>query len=116
MSHKGLSAKEKCVAFVAKLLEMIEFTQYAGQFNTFRGRLTGLPQWARVIVGIFAIPGVLLAGLSLLWFLVSILALLILTVPVYLLLKLLTDPAPIPDRIEPVQSSGVKRVESTIVE
>src|SRR5215207_8562828 len=98
---------------------MIEFNQYVGQFNGFRGRLTGLPQWARVIVGIFAIPGLLLAGLSLLAFLVSILALLILTVPVYLLLKRLTDSAPIPDRIEPVpsvDSPGVKRVESTIVE
>ena len=99
---------------------MIEFTQYAGRFNTFRGRLTGLPEWARFIVGIFAIPGVILAGLSLLGFLVSILALLILTVPVYLLLKRLTDPALTPDRSEPapsaVDSPGVKRVESTIVE
>jgi hypothetical protein len=95
---------------------MIEFNQYVGQFNGFRGRLTGLPQWARAIVAIFAVPGILLAGLSLLGFLVSILALLILTVPVYLLLKRLTDPAPVPDRIEPVPSAGVKRVESTIVE
>ena len=95
---------------------MIEFNQYVGQFNGFRGRLTGLPQWARAIVAIFAVPGILLAGLSLLGFLVSILALLILTVPVYLLLKRLTDPAPVPDRIEPVPSAGVNRVESTIVE
>ena len=98
---------------------MIEFTQSAGSFNTFRGRLTGLPKWARVIVGIFAIPGILLAGLSLLGFLVSILALLILTVPVYLFLKRLTEPASIPGRAVPgasVESPGVKRVESTIVE
>lgn len=95
---------------------MIEFTQYAGQFNTFRGRLTGLPQWARYVVGIFAIPGVLLAGLSILGFLVSILALLILTVPVYSFLRTLTRPATIPEGNEPVPSSGVKRVESTIVE
>jgi hypothetical protein len=98
---------------------MIEFTHYAGRFNTFRGQLTGLPEWARVVVGICAIPGIVLAGLSLLGFLVSILALLILTVPVYLLLKRLTEPALTPDRIEPapsVDSPGVKRVESTIVE
>ena len=102
---------------------MIEFNQYVGQFNGFRGRLTGLPQWARAIVAIFAVPGILLAGLSLLGFLVSILALLILTVPVYLFLKRLTDGlqnrAPIPGRVEPVvsvESPGVKRVESTIVE
>ena len=98
---------------------MIEFQHYAGQFNTFRGRITGLPQWARVIVGIFAIPGVVLAGLSIIGFLVSILALLILTVPVYVLLKRLTEPASIPGRVEPVvsvESPGVKRVESTIVD
>ena len=96
---------------------MIEFTHYAGQFNTFRGRLVGLPQWARVIVGIFAIPGVILASLSLLGFLVSILALLVLTVPVYVLLKRLTD-VPLGPASNPMneQSVGVKRVESTIVE
>lgn len=95
---------------------MIEFNQYVGQFNGFRGRLFGLPSWARFVVGIFAIPGILLAGLSLLGFLVSILALLILTVPVYSFLRKLTQPTVIPEGNEPVQSSGVKRVESTIVE
>jgi hypothetical protein len=92
---------------------MIEFTQYAGQFNTFRGRLVGLPQWARIIVGIVAIPGVILAALSILGLLVSMLALLILTVPVYAFLRRLTEPASIPMN---EQSVGVKRVESTIVE
>jgi hypothetical protein len=101
---------------------MIEFTQYAGQFNSFRGRIVGLPQWARLIVAIFAIPGTILLALSILAFLVSILALLVLTVPVYVLLKRLTEPASIPRRaesavsVDSVKSPGVRRVESTIVE
>jgi hypothetical protein len=93
---------------------MIEFTQYVGRVQGFRGQLSGLPQWARVIVGIFAVPGVVLAALSLLGFLVSILALLLLTVPVYALLKRLTQPATIPTNVP--DSPGVKRVESTVVE
>lgn len=98
---------------------MIEFTQYATQFQGFRGRLTGLPSWARFVVAVFAIPGAVLAALSFLGFLVSILTLLILTVPVYSLLRRLTNyqlgPASIPEMQVP-RSAGVKRVESTIVE
>jgi hypothetical protein len=44
-----------------------------------------------MIVAIFAIPGILLAILSLLLFAVSMLALLVLTVPVYRLLRRLTS-------------------------
>jgi hypothetical protein len=94
---------------------MIEFTQYAGRVRGWGGQLGGLPEWARVVVGVFALPGLALAALSLLAFLVSILALLILTVPVYLLLKRLTTPAT-SDPVEEIDSPGVKRVESTIVE
>lgn len=95
---------------------MIEFTQYAGQFNGFRGRLTGLPSWARTIVAVAAIPGVVLVVLSLLAFLVSILALLVLTVPVYSLLRKLTQTGAISAQNGPAPSAGVKRVEATVVE
>jgi hypothetical protein len=93
---------------------MIEFTQYAGRVQNLGGLFTRLPSWARLIVGIFAIPGLVLAALSLLVFLVSILALLIFALPVYVLLKRVTQPAAISTDV--VASPGVKRVESTIVE
>ena len=67
------------------------FTQYYGQFQSFGGKLTGLPPWARTIVGIVAIPGLVLLALSIVAVLVSILALLLLTVPVYRLLSAVTS-------------------------
>jgi hypothetical protein len=63
------------------------FFQYYTRFDQVRGTFGRLPPWARFIVGIFAIPGLLLAGLSILLLGVSILALLLLTVPVYRVLK-----------------------------
>ncbi len=64
--------------------------QYYARFQTARGSFTGLPPWARAIVSLFAIPGIVLLVLSFLGFLVSILALLLLTVPVYRLLSVVT--------------------------
>ena len=52
-----------------------------------------LPGWARFLVGIVALPGIVLVGLSILAFVVSVLALLVLTVPVYRLLAALTGRA-----------------------
>jgi hypothetical protein len=98
---------------------MIEFTRYYGRFTDVRSSLTGLPQWARSIVAIFAIPGIVLLGLSLLAFIVSLLALLLLTAPVYVLLKRLvgTNRQPSDGYVQTaVESPGTKRVEATIVE
>jgi hypothetical protein len=97
---------------------MIEFTRYYGRFSDVRSQLTGLPQWARSIVAIFAIPGFVLLGLSLLAFVVSLLALLLLTAPVYLLLKRITaSPDERREYVHTVADSpGTKRVEATIVE
>ena len=89
---------------------MPEFIRYYGRFNDLRGNFGGLPSWARTIVGIFAVPGVVLLGLSILAVVVSLLALLLLTLPIYSLLRRLTW------RPAPIQSEGVKRVEATIVE
>jgi hypothetical protein len=66
---------------------MFRLLQYYGQFQGFRGRLLQLPAWARLVILVAAIPGVLLLALSLLAFLVSLLALLLLTVPLYRLLS-----------------------------
>jgi hypothetical protein len=69
---------------------VIRFQQYYGQFGGLPNRFRTLPGWARFIVGIAALPGMILAGLSILAFGISILALLLLTVPVYSALQKLT--------------------------
>jgi hypothetical protein len=92
---------------------MFEYTRYYDQFQGFRGNLGGLPSWARFVVGIAAIPGIVLLGLSILAFLVSLAALLLLTVPVYRLMRALTQPRP-GDATTP-HRPGAKRVEVTVV-
>src|SRR4051812_19575477 len=62
---------------------MFRLLQYYGRFQSFRGRLLQLPAWARLVILVAAIPGALLMALSLMAFLVSLLALLLLTVPLY---------------------------------
>jgi hypothetical protein len=69
---------------------MVRVVEYYNQFQGVRTRLTGLPPWARSLIFLASLPGVLLVALSILAFLVSILALLLLTVPLYRLLKLIT--------------------------
>lgn len=66
---------------------MLRFLQYFGQFQAFRGNLTRLPSWARFILFVLAVPGLVLLALSLFAVGVSILALLLLTVPAYRLLS-----------------------------
>ena len=80
---------------------MLRFLHYFGRYQSFRTTFSGLPSWARLIVFIFALPGLLAALLSILALGVSILALLLLTSPVYRLLAWLTGSgAP---RMEPVE-------------
>ena len=71
--------------------DMLRLVQYFGQFQTIRGSVGGMPRWSRILLLIVALPGILLVALSILVFLVSVLALLLLTVPVYRMLKWLTD-------------------------
>ena len=95
---------------------MFQYTRYYGQFQDLRGSLGGLPPWARSIVGIFAIPGIILILLSILAFVVSLSALLLLTVPVYSLLRNLTGGSSgVTPQPQDVSGSGVKRVEATVV-
>jgi len=94
-----------------------------GRFSKVRGGFSGLPPLARSILLIFALPGILLAALSLVLFIVSILALLLLTAPVYRLLAAVTggraSTSP-PDSGEslfsPEASPGRKQVEVRVVE
>lgn len=69
---------------------MIQILQYYGRYRGFRDRFGGLPSWARGVLFIFAVPGIVLLLLSIVALAVSLLALLILTVPVYRLLAGLT--------------------------
>jgi hypothetical protein len=57
----------------------------ASIYTGFRGRGTadGLAPWARFLLLVASLPGVVLVALSFLAFLVSLLALLLLTVPLY---------------------------------
>ena len=96
---------------------MERVVEYYTRFQGFRGRLTGLPPWARFVVFLAALPGILLICLSILAFGVSLLALLALAVPTYRLLRLVTGV----ERREQeagaavgFESPGRKRVEATV--
>lgn len=71
---------------------MIKLFQYYTQAQGAKGRLLGLPFPARLLLVIVALPGLVLAGLSLVALLVSLLALLLMTVPVYRVLSALFAP------------------------
>lgn len=82
----------------------------------------GLPAWARFVVFLAALPGVVLLCLSIAAVLCSLAALLLVTVPVYRLLRLLTHPAPANGGWSPAAAVGspprrhvdVKIVESVV--
>jgi len=65
---------------------LLQFLEYYGRWQGFKGKASQLPSWARFILLVVALPGVVLIALSILAFLVSLLALLLLTVPLYRLL------------------------------
>src|SRR5207245_11177573 len=73
---------------------MWKLLQYYGKYQRARGVLSDMPGWARLLVLLAALPGLVLILLSLLAFCVSVLALLLLTVPVYRLLRLATGAGP----------------------
>lgn len=111
---------------------MFKLLQYFGQFQAMRGQFIRLPAFARMLIFIAALPGIMLIFLSLLALLVSILALLLLTVPLYRVLKMLVGqsvpraPAAMPDIFgfaaggnasEPeMPSPGRRKVDVTIIE
>ena len=98
---------------------MQQFFQYAGRLQGLRGNLLGLPPWARLVLYVFAAPGILALLLSVAAVLCSLAALLLVTVPVYRILRMLTDH---PNRnVSPVASvvletPGRRHVDVRIVE
>ena len=74
---------------------MFQVFQYVGKVQRVRGRMLGLPAWCRAIIFIAALPGALLLSLSILAAIVSILALLLLTVPLYRVFQALFGQAPV---------------------
>jgi hypothetical protein len=112
---------------------MVQIFEYYSRFQGMRGRLIGLPGWARGLIFIVALPGIALIALSILALLVSILALLLLTVPLYRVLKALvgtSEPVSSPLGQQPISPSdlfggfaaddltspGRKKVDVTIIE
>ena len=96
---------------------------YYSRFQGVRGNLLGLPAWARALLFLLALPGILAVSLSVAAFLVSLLALLLLTVPVYRVLKAVTGTGKreadagsgdFAEATEP--SSGRRNIQVTIVE
>jgi hypothetical protein len=71
---------------------MIQLLNYYGRFQGVKGTVTGLPFIARLLLVIVALPGLILLGLSIVAFIVSLSALLLLTVPVYRLMSALFLP------------------------
>jgi hypothetical protein len=69
---------------------MWKLLQYYGKVQSTRGALGSLPGWARLILLIVALPGIVGLLLSALAICVSLAALFLLTVPVYRLLSMLT--------------------------
>jgi len=104
---------------------MIRVVEYTSRFQDARTRLTGLPSWARGVVLLAALPGLLLVSLSILAFLVSIAALLLLAVPAYRLMQVITgagrstagaSDGVIVEQGGAYDSPGRKRVEATIID
>ena len=108
---------------------MFKLIEYYGRVQGVRGELGGLPAWARTLIFVAALPGIALIALSILALLVSILALLLLTVPLYRVLRAVvgttpsaaTDPSGREDGevvVFPgdVTSPGRKKVDATIIE
>jgi len=69
---------------------MWRLLRYYGNYQGFRSSMDRMPHWARLMVAIAALPGLLLIALSILALCVSVLTLLLLSVPVYRLLKAVT--------------------------
>jgi hypothetical protein len=68
---------------------MYQLLEFYGRWSAFRERFVRLPALARLLVGIVALPGIVLVVLSILAFVVSLAALLLLTVPLYRVLSAL---------------------------
>jgi hypothetical protein len=100
---------------------MFQYVRYASQAQGLRSNFGQLPSWARFLVFLFALPGIVLALLSILGLGVSILALLLLTVPVYRLMQLVCFSRPSGQDVtvttlHGVESPGRRQVDAKVIE
>ena len=98
---------------------MQQLFEYYGRFQGFRGNLLGLPGWARAILFILAVPGILLLSLSIVAVVGSLAALFLLTVPAYRLLRAMTIRPPeaqAPADPVVIGSPGRRHVDVRIIE
>ena len=105
---------------------MPRFAYYAspGNFQSVRGDLltavTGLPGWARAVVMVLAIPGLILSALSLVALMASMATVLLLTVPTYAILRrlvgLFSNNAGPTQSAEQQTPRPSRRIETTVVE
>ncbi len=89
--------------------------QQFGRANGFRVGVLGWPKWARTLLMVPMLPGILMLALCLVGILVSLLALFVLTAPVYLLLAKLFEVRKSGDiQGDSGRSPGAKRVEAVV--
>ena len=100
---------------------MQQLFEYYGRFQGLRGNLLGLPGWARAILFLLALPGIVALALSIAAVLCSLAALFLLTVPAYRLLRILTA-KPVASSSSPLEqtmggdSPGRRHVDVRIIE
>ena len=93
--------------------------EYYGKIQGVRGNLMGLPAWARGVLFVVALPGIVLLALSIAAVICSLAALLLVTVPVYSLLRMVTQPlqrGSVTGQTMVVESPGRRHVDVKIVE
>jgi hypothetical protein len=100
---------------------MVQIFEYAGRYQRVQSSLTRLPSWAKLVLFIFALPGLMGVALSILILGVSILALLLLTAPVYRLLAAVLGgrrppEVPVTQEMDAAASPGRRHVDVTILE
>ena len=96
---------------------MVKVFEYVGRAQGMGGRLMGFPLWGRALITLAALPGLILLGLSVLAFSVSLLALLLLTAPVYRLVRALTPGLTVAPQDQPAAEASVQHdvVEGEVV-
>ena len=93
--------------------------EYYGKIQGVRGNLMGLPAWARGVLLIVALPGIMLVALSIAAVICSLAALLLVTVPCYTLLRFVTQSlhhGTAPPQSMVIENSGRRHVDVKIVE
>lgn len=98
---------------------MVRLFEYHGRFQGVRGNVLALPLWARFLLTLVALPGLVLVGLSILAFLVSLLALLLTALPAWWLLAAVAGrptAGPQERTDEPGETTGRRRVDSSVIE